>query len=1479
MRIFLTFLTLFGCALTFAQTVEFSYGGQITNYETGKKEGGVTVTVVANSVTLATSVTASNGKYVLTFTSPATAKYDIVFSKPGFVPKRVSFDLTNLNTGKIKEGQKLSPLMDLSMEIFTVKPGIDFSFLESEPVAKFTADPESANLTYDVSANQRMKQKIESLLDATAPDNSEAKYNEAIKRGEELFKENKLEEALKQFEAAAFLKPKELYPQKKIAEIDALLKAKKNETLAQNETDEQYNNLITAADNFRDKKQYSEALAKYRAALRVKNEQYPKDEVAKIEKIVNETAANERREREYLEAISAADAAMSAKQYDIAVKKYNEALVIKAEEKYPKDQIGIAEKELKALAESKEKQAQYDEAVKEGGLLFTQSKFQEAKEKYVIANGLKPSESLPKERIKMCDEQLAKLAESKKLEEEINALFEQGQVSIDKKDYTAAKTTYKKILGLDPKKNLAQIKLDEIDRLIKADEDAKNAEANFAKFVKMGDDAAIKEDFASAKQHYGAALEIKEDAVVKEKYNAVVANMANKEAKILVANKYEEIMKEGKELFDANELDKAKAKFQMAATIDDTKQEPKTKLAEIDALLNKNAEADKKYRALIDKGDELVKEKKYLEAIKQFDGASEMRPSETEPKEKSQEAARLSRESLDDENRQFERIIEAARENIDKKDFTKAKDLVNRAITTRPPNKRPEDSRPEDMLREINALEKTEKEYNGLISSAEKAATAKDYKNAIDLFSDASKLRPDESLPKERIAALEEELNSTMNAAQKEKSFQESYTKGLSEMKIKSYEMALESFKKAQSIKPEDQNVKDKISEVEQLLDEIAKANASDSERKLTVDRLIKEANTFFEKRDWSQAKNKYSEVVILDPEQPFSQARIKECDARLKEEMDAVADKEYKELIASADNNFEKKDFLRSKELFEKANSTRPSDPYPVQKLAELERLLNPSIVQTSALEPLGDVYDGEDAELDLAKAELERKNRKSEEFLATKNSAIDQIEEKTATLQDKTYANQKGLNEVEAKTSELATEATIKAQSSAEQVKQIKANATAKDEEDAAYDRAQNLLDQEKLNYIRQDLDLQAEADRNEIELKAAQMKDQTSQMAEANLTRSQVYSQASVDKGHQLAQVKIEAQESMNDDESRRLTEAQLKIAKENATDKLATMSEDQQAKVEHNEDRFREIVAINQIRTETFNERVEDNSEKIKDVEVANMESANEAYNREMEKHLAAKQNITNQENQLYQKALEEKERVEANQNAISNAKDMLEMDLADRSTADKEKEVHLQSSLDYVISEDARKKAEEVERQNENAEIIKKINNQAIETQAELAQDKQQKQLTSQETLDDVKTANAEQSQESTDKQMKNASAVEDIYTIEAIRKEDLAKKAQQNQRATTEKINKVETTPVVEKSKNTLGMDYPEGVTEEKFSQKGPDGTIKAIITRRVVVVDGHGDVYVRTQSNGVSTYKKNNESITEYIWQRETQNSSLVRH
>ena len=82
-----------------------------------------------------------------------------------------------------------------------------------------------------------------------------------------------------------------------------------------------------------------------------------------------------------------------------------------------------------------------------------------------------------------------------------------------------------------------------------------------------------------------------------------------------------------------------------------------------------------------------------------------------------------------------------------------------------------------------------------------------------------------------------------------------------------------------------------------------------------------------------------------------------------------------------------------------------------------------------------------------------------------------------------------------------------------------------------------------------------------------------------------------------------------------------------------------------------------------------------------------------------------------------------------------------------------------------------------------------------------------------------------------------------------------------------------------DKVANEIGSNYPEGVSQETFQKNGNDGLPVAFITRRIVVTNGNGQVYVRTQTLQAITYSKNGDPSSENVWQKETSNAKLTRN
>ena len=95
-----------------------------------------------------------------------------------------------------------------------------------------------------------------------------------------------------------------------------------------------------------------------------------------------------------------------------------------------------------------------------------------------------------------------------------------------------------------------------------------------------------------------------------------------------------------------------------------------------------------------------------------------------------------------------------------------------------------------------------------------------------------------------------------------------------------------------------------------------------------------------------------------------------------------------------------------------------------------------------------------------------------------------------------------------------------------------------------------------------------------------------------------------------------------------------------------------------------------------------------------------------------------------------------------------------------------------------------------------------------------------------------------------------------------------------------ESIRDIDVSEIDEKMKNSLGDQFPEGVTEEIYTINDEYGLMVSYTVRRVVVRNGVGNVYEKVQTKfGTTSYTCNGYGISEFEWQDQTESADLVRN
>jgi len=1382
-----------------------------------------------------------------------------------------------------------------------------------------------------------------------------ANYEASTRKGEAYLRSKKYDEAIEEFTEAKKWGPLETYPDQQIA-LAKQEKAKEEEAEKRAKIEAEYKDAITKADELFNSKKYLESIPEYQKAKKIDPEMaYPTDQIAEAKKLQAQVEAEKAKaeaakklEEDFKAALDEGDAALKDNAYEKAISSYQKAKSLKPDDPIPNARIETAKKtqaDAKAKAEQEKIQKEFDDAMSKADALLSAKSYDEAIIAYKDAQKIKPSDPAPKSKITEAENLKKQNAEAAK-KEKYEALVSAADDLLKDSQFDAAKEKYGAAAAVMPHETYPKTKIKECEEL-KVSAAKAELRKQYDALVKAADDLLEKEEFDAAKGKYQEALTLLPNETHPKTMITEADSRKKSKAAGEVRAQYDAIIKEADDLVKTEAFDQAIAKYNEAKKIIPTEKHPNDMLLEIEKLKKQKANEalSAKYDIELKKGEELLKEEKFDEAIIAFEAAHAIMPHENKTTELITEAKNLKEQKKRGAvQAEFDAKIKEGEGLMQAQEFDQAIAKFNEAAIILPSDNKVKsliEEAKKEKLAKLDALA-TEK-FNSLIKAGDEALASEDFVTARLKYDEALAVhKAGKNTVDAKLAALtqkekekQEQEMAASAAAEKQKKFDGLIAQANSKNGAGDYSGAMTTISSALAIFPDNKEATALKSELEGKIQAeqakakeaaaLAQAAKEKQAKEEQISQLISDAKQEASQKNYSIALAKIQNALTIDnASAPAIAAKTEiesaqkafEAEKEQNAEAAAAAEKERKEkqlkitnLLATGGDALANKEFTAAETAFNQVLDIDPSNAAATTKLSELKQLIEE------------DKLAAEQAEKAKANKEKQAELRKQvDDLLAKGNASLNENNFDAALASYNSAliidpANEEVSSKIsEAKSKKLAAE------------NKAKADADAKAAELAAAEAAKTAADREaKINSILSEgNELKLAGDLNAAKSKYNEVLSIDANNADAKSKISSIdLKLAKLDQEKRAQEAAANAQKEKAAAAAAAAELAQQKAAKEEQIQSLLSQADNLalQKNYDQAKSKYREVLAIDNANTIATSKIVEidskvaaQNKEQLAKEAAAKAEReklATESAKKELKQKVASQiaigdQMVTNKNYAdaigAYRKAIEldpqnslAKTRIsdvttliseEENKRKKMNAQERQEKIDAYLNEAKalvvKRDYQQAKSKYDKVLSIDASNAAAE----NGLAAIKSQLDNlAAIEARNSANKDAELKKAKEVERILDEgyvlfaggKYDDAiDKFKEGVDIDPTNSEIKQGIH--EALEQENrlrmimLAKKSNRPRpqaKFETENIGGKERTDK-KKYQNELGNAYPEGVTETQKEEE------RKKITKRIVVKEKVGSEYLRISYEwGGTYYFKNGESVGTYIWQYETRDPS----
>lgn len=426
-------------------------------------------------------------------------------------------------------------------------------------------------------------QKLVKAIDNQAMiEKIQKQYLDLITTADLLFNEKKFDVAAQNYTEARKLKPDENYPPQQIQKIEEILSAQKESQLAENK----FNELINHAIDAENKQQLETALELYVQAAAIKpNEILPNEKIGRLRSRIVEQQAVAEKEKAYNELLAEADRLFGKDDFQQAIENYRKSLTLNSTAEYPQKQIKAAEKALneqKALAERDEA---YQQAVAHADQLFDRGEFPAAIEKYSQALKLKPGSQYPTEQMAQAAKQLETKEAARQKELTISNLLNEAEQMLSSKNYSGALGKYSEVLRLDPNHVQANEKLSEVNRTLETL--AREREEGYQAAMDEAEQNISIKEYKKALSSLNAALGFKPNNEAAQKRIKQVDAIIE-ERLMALRSEYNKAVAEADRFYNNRSYDQAIEKYLFAEGVKPDETYPREMIKKIATLIEEN---------------------------------------------------------------------------------------------------------------------------------------------------------------------------------------------------------------------------------------------------------------------------------------------------------------------------------------------------------------------------------------------------------------------------------------------------------------------------------------------------------------------------------------------------------------------------------------------------------------------------------------------------------------------------------------------------------------------------------------------------------------------------------------------------------------------------------------------------------------------------------------------------------------------------